>query len=622
VNRGTAIIAGAVVFLAIFFALAGPSWGLAAYRLLQDGGCTLLWLLAAGGIGWLAWRGMRMEEKSGLAFVSCVGLGLGIISLAVLGLGLLGWFDQFSAIAIVAAGDVIGIWRLYAHGKNRDGGQWFKGKVSWGLLWLAGAAVGGVVMLAACFPAGTLWGDEPNGYDVVEYHLQVPREWHELGRMVALRDNVFSYFPFNVEMHYWLAMELHGGWWGPWAGMYLAQMMHVGMCAAAAWAVFSLAGGGTRGIVAAIIVGGTPWVGLLGPVAYDEGGTLLFGTLAIGWALRARSLKEFALAGIFAGFAIGTKLSIGPLMVAAGVVVLARNALPFGSRLNGVFVYVVAMVLAVAPWMVRNWEWSGNPVFPEAMSALGQDHFSAVQAERWREAYWPDKEHRSIDGRAAALWVQVIGDWRYGYVLWPLAVGAIAMGWRNRTIALLGVLLVFQVVFWVGFTHLQSRFMVMAIPIIALMIAQIDGKGWMPLCAVAGVGMSVFSVAALIDKMGKYLEMDHEQAPLIGRENLEGFRMLDTRNLKPGQAVDLIGDAWAFWYQIPMSQLHYKTVFDVDTSDPNTTIDEDWLRGMPKDAVVWRDSEEIKRFAATYYGIKPETRNQNGESTPNDQSPK
>ena len=65
-----------------------------------------------------------------------------------------------------------------------------------------------------------------------------------------------------------------------------------------------------------------------------------------------------------------------------------------------------------------------------------------------------------------------------------------------------------------------------------------------------------------------------------------------------------------------MSRLHYKTVFDVDTSDPNQSIDRAWLAGMPKNAVVWRDNEELKRFARTYYGIKSEIRNPNGESKP------
>ncbi len=99
---------------------------------------------------------------------------------------------------------------------------WLAEPAGWGFAWIATAAVAGVVMLAAFFPPGVLWGDEPNGYDVVEYHLQVPREWYEAGRIIPLHHNVFSYFPFNVEMQYLLAMDLHGAW-GPWAGMYLAQ---------------------------------------------------------------------------------------------------------------------------------------------------------------------------------------------------------------------------------------------------------------------------------------------------------------------------------------------------------------------------------------------------------------
>jgi hypothetical protein len=173
----------------------------------------------------------------------------------------------------------------------------------------------------------------------------------------------------------------------------------------------------------------------------------------------------------------------------------------------------------------------------------------------------------------------------------------------------LAVLLIFQATFWLAFTHLQSRFMVIAIPIVALMVARIDARGWTKLAAVAVVGMAALSVGVLTQKMWRYLDMDHTKVALIGRENLEGFRLFDTRQLKNGQSLDLIGDAGAFWYQIPMSQLHYKTVFDVDTSDHTKTIDQAWLAGMPGDAVVWKDEEEMKRFARTYFGM-------NGDSSP------
>ena len=100
---------------------------------------------------------------------------------------------------------------------------------------------------------GLLWKPgEPHGYDVVEYHLQAPREWYEAGRIVPLRHNAFSFFPFNVEMHYLLAMHLEGG---PYKGMYLCQLMHLAMMVLVVLATWAFArriaprprGGGRRG---------------------------------------------------------------------------------------------------------------------------------------------------------------------------------------------------------------------------------------------------------------------------------------------------------------------------------------------------------------------------------------
>jgi hypothetical protein len=83
------------------------------------------------------------------------------------------------------------------------------------------------------------------------------------------------------------------------------------------------------------------------------------------------------------------------------------------------------------------------------------------------------------------------------------------------------------------------------------------------------------------------------------------MRLVDTQRLPPDATVDLVGDACAFFYQIPMSRLHYKTVFDVDTSDLSKTIVDDWLAGMPPTRFVYIDADELRRFAKTYYGIPP-----------------
>jgi hypothetical protein len=257
--------------------------------------------------------------------------------------------------------------------------------------------------------------------------------------------------------------------------------------------------------------------------------------------------------------------------------------------------------------------WTGNPVCPEAMTIFGKAHFSDVQVERWRRAYLPDKDHRSVGGHLSALESQVLIDWRYGVALLPLGIATFLITFRKREARYLLGLLLFQLLFWLLFTHLQSRFMVIAIPILALMFAQSERREWFWVGALTAVGMICYCGVTVAAKLEHYLALDRRLTSasgvgILGRQNLEGFRLLDTKSLRPGASVDLIGDSCAFLYQIPMTRLHYKTVFDVDTSDPSKTIVQDWLAGMPRDALPWLDaagSADLARFAKTYYAIPP-----------------
>jgi hypothetical protein len=77
------------------------------------------------------------------------------------------------------------------------------------------------------------------------------------------------------------------------------------------------------------------------------------------------------------------------------------------------------------------------------------------------------------------------------------------------------------------------------------------------------------------------------------------------RVLSAQSRVFLVGDARAFWYAIPSSRLHYRTVFDVDTSDGHSTIDA-WLAGLGEvgqDDVIVVDPNEISRFHRTYWQL-------------------
>jgi hypothetical protein len=601
--RGVLLVAGSLIFLIISIAIAGRAWWIAIFE------CVFLvaWLGGVVGIGRLVSKlinrapfpssGEPQEVNKALVLVTCAALGIGATSLITLGLGLPGWLNQAWAIGLMAAGWVVLLVLLHSRQKKKRIRTWMRQRAGWIWIWILMTPLAAILLVATLVPPGLLWGDEPNGYDVVEYHLQVPREWYEAGRIMPLDHNVFSYFPFNVEMQYLLAMHLRGG---PWVAMYLAQFIHAMLCVLTVAAVYAIAGGGVRGTIAGALAAATPWIAMLAPVAYDEGGELLFGALAVGWALRARNNKDWLIAGIMAGLAAGTKLPIAPLMFVGIPLIIAAT----GGSIRGLAIYLATGLLVVSPWLIRNWIWIGNPVYPEMMDWLGRGHFSAVQVQRWREAYWPEARYRSPSGRFLALWQQVIWDWRYAWAIFPLAVVGGLMSSSQRAIRLL-LLILFQLIVWMIFTHVQSRFMVIAIPMAALLAVEFPNRHWLAACALAAIGTAGFSTVAILTKMRPVL--DQRSADFLGTLRFYDLSGFDVSKLPPDADLDVVGDASAFWYQMPMQKLHYKTVFDVDTSDPSKSIIDDWRAGMPAQAEVYVDTGELARFARTYYGIPPLT---------------
>src|SRR6185312_5664161 len=132
----------------LVMAYAGTAWPMAAYRLIVDGGVLVIWLVAVFGFGtWLS-RLFLIKAESGeslLMFVSQTALGLGAISLVVLGLGLAGVLNQGVAIALVGVGVVLGLVRVIREkaAANRIRG-WFAESAGWewlGLLAVPFAAV-------------------------------------------------------------------------------------------------------------------------------------------------------------------------------------------------------------------------------------------------------------------------------------------------------------------------------------------------------------------------------------------------------------------------------------------------------------------------------------------------
>jgi MFS family permease len=250
---------------------------------------------------------------------------------------------------------------------------------------------------------------------------------------------------------------------------------------------------------------GTPWLALLAPVAYNEGGLLLYGTLAIGWALNAlmrdnadrRRTTDALFAGAMTGFACGVKLTAGPLLIAGLPLALFAGAVGFRSLSR---TFIAATILGVvglaifSPWAIRNFAWARNPVFPEANSVFRSDRFTPVQDQRWKQAHAATAAQKSVPMRLRAAKDQILFDWRFGYVLLPLAIVAMLLTRGRPGTWFLATLLLVMTGFWLGFTHLQGRFFVLAIPVAALMIAQLERRPFVIVSAVLIVIQALIAI--------------------------------------------------------------------------------------------------------------------------------
>jgi hypothetical protein len=225
-----------------------------------------------------------------------------------------------------------------------------------------------------------------------------------------------------------------------------------------------------------------------------------------------------------------------------------------------------------------------------------------VQVERWQRAHTarPDQQH--LSARVHAGISEILASWQYGYALIPLGLLGIVLAWRQKLTWFLGAMLLALTLFWLFVTHLEGRFFVLALPICGWLIAQIDRPA---LCAVSA--LLVLFVAGISG-----VRLHHEIAgvlqtgrDLLGVPDLGWVEADYLDGLPSGADVVLIGDAKAFFYTIPMSQLHYRTVFDVHGGDGDLIWN--WNDGpIPRTARVIVDPPELKRFHDTYWKI-PET---------------
>lgn len=478
-------------------------------------------------------------------------------------------------------------------------------------------------LLAAPTAPGLIWREEGYGYDVLEYHLQVPREYAQAGRIEYLPHNVYANFPANVEMLYLLAMVVHGD---PVETGVTANMIHLLLAVltvCAAW-VAGREWSPRAGLLAATAIGTTGWLPYLSGMAYVENGMLLFGMVATAAIARVAGrgadgrtddtghIGWIALAGLCAGLACGCKYTAVPLIaapLAVAAVICRRRGLRDMAFTAAVF--GCAALLTVLPWLVKNRVMTGNPVFPLASNVFPSTPpgWDDASAEQWNRGHTPKAKERTAAARLHALWRHVPGDaeQRFGPAILLLPLVGL-LGRRLRTVdGVLCLVLATHLVVWFFFTHLYARFAVVMLIPLALLAGRAlgpSGGSWRPVAATIVVLLGALWNVWFVRGLHARENSTPLPASAIYAGQIAGYEYFRAVNeeLPSGAKLLLVGEARAFYF---LRDTHYHVVFNRNPLAETIRKSEDvcdviaWLRenGYTHVLVNW---SEVARLSKTY----------------------
>lgn len=627
---------------------------------LGSGWMAGVYVLGAWGFGRLIWKG-----SGDRVWVGQIGVGLALMLFVTHLLGMLGVLNVVSAWAVSGVGSLIALtgWLRDREAKTSDGVQKPCGLVRTVGMVVFGGVVG-LMIAAACVPAGVLWDSEYGNYDSLSYHLELPRVWIEAGRIWPVDWNVYSYLPSYVESAYvhmamlsgmgndGLGLADEGG-----RGIYAAQLLSVVMTVLGAMAsgavarrvcrVIGAAGfADIAGWIAGVLVLMTPWMVVVGTISYNESAVVLLTMCAVWIAMEDEISHQRR--GLMCGLVMGAACSCKPtaLFLAApvvGAVLLAGMPVKVWWRV--VLVGCFGGVLMLLPWLVRNELAAGNPVFPQLSSLFGEGHWSASQHAKYAAG------HSFDGGFVDRLKLLVLPD-AYGAthverfrgltnMQWGITAGMGVFGLvvllLKRSTHLVGVAWGFGVVLvlvgWLGLTHLQSRFLVpmvgvfgvlggVGVGVVVEMLVRKKSERMGSLISVTVLGIvSVVGMTTLGVQLGSQAGGNPNALLVAGTGAFTGEvgdgafdevlwwggvnRVAGDGLGEDGRAVYLVGDATAAYVRSPVV---YNTTYDSwligDLMRAEPGRPEAWNRALVERGIGWVvvNFSEVDRLARSGWG--------------------
>lgn len=223
-----------------------------------------------------------------------------------------------------------------------------------------------IVLGILFFCALTLTQTPPTRTDTLVYHLAIPKAYLEHHGIVNLPNNLYSFFPLQIEMLFLFCLAL--------GGETLAKLSGLGMLflLLAAMTLFYKRKLSRRYVtLVPVLFFATPTFFELSTTAYVD--LALAGFMFLVYYTWDRMQADHAWIyplALFAGATAATKLTAGIVIPLALIGILqlkqsSRDTLKFAAIL------LFGVLLFLLPWWAKNYYYSGNPFVPLLMEIFG-----------------------------------------------------------------------------------------------------------------------------------------------------------------------------------------------------------------------------------------------------------
>jgi hypothetical protein len=222
----------------------------------------------------------------------------------------------------------------------------------------------------------------PVSRDELTHHLAIPKLYLEKGGIYEIPSMEYSYYPMNLDLLYMIPLALGND--------IVPKFIHFSFALLTAWIIYFFLKkrlNEVYGLLGSLFFLTLPIIVQLSITAYVDLGLVFFSAasmmLVLEWLEKGR-IRFLFLAGICCGIALGVKYN--------GIILLAilffstiflhlrtsENNKPIKSVWFGLLFLAIA-VFVFSPWLLRNFFWTGNPVYPLFKSIFNTEALSSTQ---------------------------------------------------------------------------------------------------------------------------------------------------------------------------------------------------------------------------------------------------